>query len=461
MWSEKTIGKAFRYVVEHVYLSTTCLHLLVLFYGLLQDRFNLSVKFTDIDYMVFTDAAKAVLQGKSPYTRHTYRYTPLLAYITSINIIFKMEILSKLLFCAVNILSGKILEWLLILLDIDNDIKIKGSVTLRRFLISTWLLNPFPVVIAARGSADIIPSILVLITIYFLMKAKYDSFNNKVNIIISAFFFGLSVHFKLYPVIYGFPFIFFINPNYLKKDRPLFRYILNLPIKVFTTLNIDQLIFGLVSFSTIISLISFFYYIYGWEFLYETYLYHAIRKDHRHNFSVFFYLFYLTMYSAKEALASNFVYKILPYIASIPQMFLVALSGISLVREGECIMAIFCQTVLFVAFNKVCTSQYFLWWFILFPLALRVYLANNIAQIDESKGIIHSASASFTPILISLGVWLITKLSWLYFAYHIEMLGQPYFLSLFHSSILFLLANISIVLVFLRKSNTSLKIKSE
>lgn len=52
MWSERTIGKAFRYVVEHVYLSTTCLHLLVLFYGLLQDRFNVSVKFTDIDYMV-------------------------------------------------------------------------------------------------------------------------------------------------------------------------------------------------------------------------------------------------------------------------------------------------------------------------------------------------------------------------------------------------------------------------
>lgn len=52
MLSERTIGKAFKYVVEHVYLSTTCLHLLVLCYGLLQDRFNVSVKFTDIDYMV-------------------------------------------------------------------------------------------------------------------------------------------------------------------------------------------------------------------------------------------------------------------------------------------------------------------------------------------------------------------------------------------------------------------------
>ncbi|KAH7649082.1 hypothetical protein FG379_003647 [Cryptosporidium bovis] len=429
MWCETKIGKVFRCVVDHVYLSTTCLHLLVLCYGLLQDKLNVSVKFTDIDYMVFTDAAKAVLQGKSPYSRHTYRYTPLLAYVASINIIFKMEILSKLLFCAVNILSGKILEWLLILLDVDNDLKLKGSITLRRFLISTWLLNPFPVVIAARGSADVIPSILVLVTIYFLMKAKYDNFNNKTNIVISGFFFGLSVHFKLYPVIYGFPFLFFINSNYLKKDCSFIKYIINFPIRIFTNLNIDQIIFGFVSFTTIVSLISFFYYIYGWEFLYETYLYHAIRKDHRHNFSVFFYLFYLTMYSAKEALASNFVYKVLPYIASIPQMFLVVLSGISLVKDGECIMAIFCQTVIFVAFNKVCTSQYFLWWFILLPLALRVYLTNNLAQIDESKGIIHSASTSLVPISISLGVWIVTKISWLYFAYNIEMLGQPYFLS--------------------------------
>lgn len=52
MWCERKIGKAFKYIVEHVYLSTTCLHLLVLCYGLLQDRFNVSVRFTDIDYMV-------------------------------------------------------------------------------------------------------------------------------------------------------------------------------------------------------------------------------------------------------------------------------------------------------------------------------------------------------------------------------------------------------------------------
>ena len=100
----------------------------------------------------------------------------------------------------------------------------------------------------------------------------------------------------------------------------------------------------------------------GYPFIYETYLYHLHRLDHRHNFSPYFYLVYLTHPSIPTAATSplDMWEKLIrsPLTSFLTQLFLSLGSGLLFVRtRQDMILGWFIQTVAFVIFNKVCTSQ--------------------------------------------------------------------------------------------------------
>jgi phosphatidylinositol glycan class M len=84
-------------------------------------------------------------------------------------------------------------------------------------------------------------------------------------------------------------------------------------------------------------------------------------QDIRHNFSVYFYLLYLTV--ADDDMGLNL-------LTFLPQILLLLLLSYKFSNIYEVNFCLFCQTLVFVTFNKVVTAQYFLWYFSLLPLIL-------------------------------------------------------------------------------------------
>jgi phosphatidylinositol glycan class M len=95
--------------------STLILALLIRLIVIIIGEYQKSItglEYADLDYKVYTDGAKYALEGLSPMERHTYRYTPLLAYLMIPNIYFFN--FGKLFFCLNDLLcsvvSDKILK---------------------------------------------------------------------------------------------------------------------------------------------------------------------------------------------------------------------------------------------------------------------------------------------------------------------------------------------------------------
>jgi len=174
----------------------TLLRIGFLLYGLWQDK-HMLVKFTDIDYSVFTDASRFVHQKQSPYERATYRYTPLLAWLLVPNITVLPEF-GKILFIICDLIVGYFIYEFL------KMFKVKSKVMLVT-LTSIWLLNPFVITISTRGSAESILDMLVMATLYCFATKRLT---------LGSILYGFSVHFKIYPILYSLPILYMLDGNY-------------------------------------------------------------------------------------------------------------------------------------------------------------------------------------------------------------------------------------------------------
>jgi len=196
--------------ISHLLVLGAVFRFILILYGVHHDSKH-TLKYTDVDYFVFSDAASYILNPQllapgplagyiaerwkiyigNPYDRATYRYTPLLAILLLPNVNFH-PLFGKFLFSAAD-LGIALIQYRLL-----TTRKPSSTVTQKRtakvLVTSIWIFNPFVANISTRGSTESILGFVILLFLHLLQEEKTNA---------AAMIFGLAVHFKIYPVIYA------------------------------------------------------------------------------------------------------------------------------------------------------------------------------------------------------------------------------------------------------------------
>lgn len=326
-----------------VFTAAFLLRAVLLVYGLWQDA-NSPLKYTDIDYLVFTDAARFTFSSSSgsPYARETYRYTPLLAWLlypTTLPGTFWFSS-GKILFAAADLAAG----WLIVRV-LRQHMSMPTAAALK--YASIWLLNPMVATISTRGSSEGLLGVLVMALLCAVLEKR---------ITVAGLLLGFGVHFKIYPFIYAPAIVWWMD------DARMGRLASAKTSFISRFVTPERLRLAMVSLSTFAVLNVWMYALYGHDFLQHTFLHHVTRVDHRHNFSPYNVLLYLT--SAKQFVGAqsmetgpDFLGLKIESVAFLPQLLLSCVLIPFVGAKKDLPATMLAQTFAFVTFNKVCTSQ--------------------------------------------------------------------------------------------------------
>jgi GPI mannosyltransferase 1 subunit M len=396
--------------------------LVLMLYSVYHDR-TYRVKYTDIDYMIITDGAAEMAVGGTPFDRATFRYTPLLSALMLPNVWWWLHS-GKALFALCDVGAAWYCYRILISFATEKSAKVAVSLFI--------LFNPIVVQVSTRGNSDMVVACLSLAALANYFQRKF---------VVSAMWLGFAIHFKLYPVIYALPFVLGLIEQRRVSNGRVQRSFLGavfsaLPLIVACGLAVVVL-FALPT--------AVCYYFYGQRYLDDALLYHFHREDHRHNLSPYWLAMYLnqarrSLVAETAAVGTNSAAVLATdfsagWIAFVPQA--AVLAYVSYVLRRNVAHACCVQTVIFVAFNKVCTVQYFVWFL---PFLSFIFYTPR-------QGVVGGPVVEGTSPWAAIGavlLWALTIPLWIKAAYQVEFLGRNEYVMLWVASCVFFLATVGL-----------------